>query len=103
MIRKGKIAIRIAEMRRAAELEVKTDKDNHRVDERVDGLQSLSLGNIIAADPGSRDIDIPLPELEYVYDIDKTITRLRTKADALGYRRAGIDTIPGFSISYIRH
>lgn len=96
-IRKGKMAGTIAEIRRATELEVNTDEDSDDVDGGVDGLQSLSPGNTMAADSDSGDADIPSPELEYLSTAQmKPLGDLAQKADALGYRRAGIDTTPGF-------
>jgi hypothetical protein len=96
-MRKGKMAAMMAEMRRAAELEVNTDEDNDDVDGGVDGLQSLSPGNTMAADSDNGDADIPTPELEYLSTMHmKPLQDMAQKADALGYRRAGIDTTPGF-------
>jgi hypothetical protein len=66
MMRKGKMAAKMAEMRRAAELEVNTDEYNDDVDGGGDGLQSLSVGNTMAEDSDSRDVDIPLLQVEYV-------------------------------------
>jgi len=96
-MRKGKMAAKMAEMRRVAELEVNTDKDNDDVDGGVDGLQSLSPGNTMAADSDNGDADIPTPELEYLSTMHmKPLRDMAQKADALGYRRARIDTTPGF-------
>jgi hypothetical protein len=88
---KGKKAAKMAE------LEVNIDEDNDDVDGGVDGLQSLSPGNTMAADSDSGDADIPSPELEYVSTVQiKPLGDLAQKAGALRYRRAGIDATPGF-------
>lgn len=96
-MRKGKMAAKMAKMRRAAELEVNTDEDNDDVDRGGDGLQSLSPGNTIAADSDNGDAEIPTPELEYLSTMRmKPLQDMAQKTDTLGYRRAGIDTTPDF-------
>jgi hypothetical protein len=66
MMRKGKMAAKMAEMRRAAELEANTDEYNDDVDGGGYGLQSLSVGNTTAADSDRGDADISSLQLEYV-------------------------------------
>jgi hypothetical protein len=101
MMRKGKMAAKMAEMRRAAELEASTDEDSDDVDGGRGGrgyeLQSLTLGNTMAADSDSGDADIPSLQLEYISTTQiKRFRDLVQKADALGHRRAGIDTTCSF-------
>jgi hypothetical protein len=97
MMWKGKMAAKMAEMRRAAELEANTDEYNDDVDGGGYGLQSLSVGNTMAADSDSGDADIPSLQLEYVSTMHmKPLRDMAQKADALGSRRAGIDTTPSF-------
>jgi hypothetical protein len=85
-MRKGKMAAKMAEMRRAAELEVDADEDGDDDDGGLEPLvknngvllpvqkkvsasrqgQSLTTGGIEAADPDGRDNDLAMPKLKYV-------------------------------------
>lgn len=121
-MRKGKMAAKMAEMRRAAELEVDADEDDDD-DGGLDAMlknnrsllaaqkhvsvnkqgQSTSPGDIVAADSDGGD-ELALPKLKYVSTRQMGPLRDFAKADISGgalsvgllkgYRRAGMDTKP---------
>jgi hypothetical protein len=104
-MRKGKMAAKMAEMRRAAELEVDADEDDEDYDGGLDILvksngallaakkklsasnqgQSLTPGNTLAADSDSRDDDLAMPKLKYVSTRRMGPSRdISSRADMLG-------------------
>lgn len=119
-MRKGKMAAKMAEMRRAAEMEVDAEDDDDEDEDGLDSLlktngtrlaaqkevsankpgQSSTPGSIVAADSDAGE-DLALPKLKYVSTRNLSHLGSRNLSAGLysaglltGYRRAGMDTTP---------